>query len=394
MPCALRHRQGAAARHTLQAMFFLAILLIWALVHLYLYRRCASVPLVARVPRWVRLLAFAALPLLYFLARIVAGLGWRRAALPLEFAGAEWMGIAFLLFMTMLALDVLTGFGALWPRHAPRLRTAALAAGLALSAVAIVQGVRAPAVTDYEVHLAHLPAAQDGTTLVFLSDTHLGSMLGERWLNARIAQVNALHPDLVLLGGDILEADEESEIELLPALRRLQAPLGVWAVTGNHELHFGREEHNGRVLDAAGARVLRDQWQELRPGLVLAGVDDLTSRRRFGDIARYVDRALAGHPPQSATILVSHTPWQAERAAADGAGLMLCGHTHGGQIWPFGYFARFTYPLFAGRYEVAGMTVIVGRGTGTWGPRMRLWRRAEIVRVTLRSKAPLRASQP
>ncbi len=65
---------------------------------------------------------------------------------------------------------------------------------------------------------------------------------------------------------------------------------------------------------------------------------------------------------------------------------MLCGHTHGGQIWPFRYLVKFSYPLLEGRYDVDGMTVIVTRGAGTWGPRMRLWKPGEIIRVTLRAK--------
>jgi len=375
-------------------MFFVAILLIWGLVHLYLYRRAASIPLVARIPWWARATVVVLLAAGYFATRILAAVGSRRVALVLEYFTANWVGIAFLLFAAMLALDVLTGFGALWPAQAPRLRAVALGAGLALSAVALVQGMREPVVRPYEVRLANLPAALDGTRVVFLSDTHLGNLLGERWLNDRVVQVNALRPDLVLLGGDIIEADDESEAELLPDLRRLQAPMGVWAVTGNHELHFGQLARNGSVLETAGARVLRDQWVELRPGLVLAGVDDLTSRRRLvADTGVYVDRALAGDPPGAATIFVSHTPWEAERAARDGAGLMLCGHTHGGQIWPFGYIARWIYPLFAGRYQVRGMTVIVGRGAGTWGPRMRLWYPSEIVQVTLRSPAVMSGAQ-
>ena len=92
--------------------------------------------------------------------------------------------------------------------------------------------------------------------------------------------------------------------------------------------------------------------------------------------------ALAG-----ATVFLSHTPWRAEEAAGAGAGLMLSGHTHGGQIWPFGYLVKNRYPLFAGRYEVNRMTVIVCRGAGAWGPRMRLWHPGEILLVTLRSKA-------
>lgn len=65
---------------------------------------------------------------------------------------------------------------------------------------------------------------------------------------------------------------------------------------------------------------------------------------------------------------------------------MLCGHTHGGQVWPFGYLVHLVYPLLDGQHEVDGMTVIVCRGTGTWGPRMRLWRASEILLVTLRGK--------
>jgi predicted MPP superfamily phosphohydrolase len=139
-----------------------------------------------------------------------------------------------------------------------------------------------------------------------------------------------------------------------------------------------------RRFEAAGFHVLRDRWAEVRPGLVLAGGDDLTSRRRRGTDSGAVARALADRPP-GAAILLSHTPWQAAEAARAGAALMLAAHTHGGQIWPFTYLSMTRYPLEAGRYVVDGMPVIVSRGTGTWGPRMRLWRRGEILRITLRA---------
>ena len=130
-------------------------------------------------------------------------------------------------------------------------------------------------------------------------------------------------------------------------------------------------------------QVLRDRWAALRPGLVLAGVDDLRGSRQARKGSDTILKALSDRPP-GATIFLSHRPSGADAAAGAGVGLMLCGHTHGGQIWPFGYVVRRTYPMLAGRYEVDGMTVIVCRGAGTWGPRMRLWRRGEILRVTLR----------
>ncbi len=79
---------------------------------------------------------------------------------------------------------------------------------------------------------------------------------------------------------------------------------------------------------------------------------------------------------------MSHAP-DIDRAADSGVGLMLSGHTHGGQIWPFDYLVKRRYPLIEGKHGVSGMTVIVCRGTGTWGPRMRLWSPGEILHITL-----------
>ena len=291
------------------------------------------------------------------------------------------MATLFLVAASMLVVDLVTAFGFLFPRLAPRLRGWALLAGLGMSAVALGQGLRPPVVHEHEVLLAGLPADADGTVIVALSDLHLGTTLGAGWMAARVEQVRGLRPDIIVLLGDILEGHSDPPPELLATLRGLAAPLGVWAVTGNHESHGG-PDRSPRWLEAMGARVLHDAWFEIRPGLVLAGVDDLISRRRRGQEAGAVTRTLSGRPP-GATVLLSHTPWQVEEAAAAGAGLMLSGHTHDGQIWPFGYLVRTILPFMGGRYEVGSMSLIVCRGTGTWGPRMRLWRPSEILRITL-----------
>ena len=146
------------------------------------------------------------------------------------------------------------------------------------------------------------------------------------------------------------------------------------------------------LFEEANFTLLRNEWTEIKPGLVLAGVDDLTGRGRNTQSGDPISQALVGRLP-GATILLSHTPWQVERAAKAGVGLMLSGHTHGGQIWPFDYLVRSRYPLLEGRYEVDGMTVIVCRGTGTWGPRMRLWHPSEILHVTLRGEGKKNLSE-
>jgi predicted MPP superfamily phosphohydrolase len=351
-------------------------------MHIYVFWRATSVAVVKRyVPRKLLIGAGMFLWTTFFLGRVYGHHGTSSLAKTLEIIGMNWMGILFLLFVSLVAMDLLTGFGFVLPRFAPFLRGIGLLAGVVFSAVALVQGLRPPVVQNYEVYLPGLADEMDGTVLVAMSDLHLGSVLDERWLEARVAQVKAEQPDLVVLLGDLFEGHGEPQGELLPILRRLSAPLGVWVVPGNHEFY---RRHNGStfLIEEAAFHLLRNRWAEVRPGLVMAGVDDLTASRRSGERGDQISKALAGRPP-GATILLSHTPWEAEEAAAAGVGLMLSGHTHGGQIWPFGYLVKRVYPLLEGRYEVDGMTVIVCRGTGTWGPRMRLWRPSEILRLKL-----------
>jgi predicted MPP superfamily phosphohydrolase len=359
-------------------------------MHIYVFWRAASVPFLDRhVPRKILIGAAVILWAVFFFGRVIGHGGTGVLTGTLEFLGMNWMGFLFLIFIPLLVIDLATLFGFLMPRLSLPMRGWAFLVGVALSVIALFQGLRPPIIQKHEVAVPGLPKAMDGTVLVALSDMHLGSQLSERWLAARIAQVKAQRPDLVVLLGDIFEGHGPPEDQLIVTLKQLSAPLGIWAVSGNHEFHGGGDM---RLMEKAGFELLRNRWENVRPGLVLVGVDDLTARHRRGQIGDPISRALAGRP-LGATILLSHTPWQAERAAKAGVGLMLCGHTHGGQIWPFDYLARSRYPLLEGRYEMSGMTVIVCRGTGTWGPRMRLWSPSEILRVTLREKGKKNLSE-
>ncbi len=369
-------------------MFFVIILTIWTAMHLYSFWRIASIPFLARhVPPWVLVVLGVFLWGCFLASFFARRFGTIPLADVLELIGGNWIGILFLILLCLLVADVLTGFGHLAPHRAPQIRGWALAAAGLLSAVALVQGLRAPVVRNYQVEIRGLPPDRDGTVLVVASDLHVGGVRGRRYLAARIDEINAQHPDLVVLAGDIVEGHGGSERDLLALMRNLSAPLGIWAVNGNHET-YGPGEGDGAVLENSGFHVLHDQWTEVSPGFLIAGVDDLTTRRRrLGRDTEFVDRALAGRPSGATTIFVSHSPLLAERVANQGVALMLAGHTHGGQIWPFGYVVSRVYPLLGGRYDVNGMPVIVCRGTGTWGPQMRLWSRSELLRICLRRAA-------
>lgn len=365
-------------------VFISIVLSVWAAMHGYVFWRLESVPWVAdHVARRVVVWTAVGLATSFPLARLLNARHLAAVGRPLEFFAANWVGVLFLLFAALLTADVLTVGGWLFPRSVPTVRGAAAIVALLLAAVGWVQGMRPPVVTEHEVRLAGLPKERDGLVLVAVSDLHLGSLIGEAWMKRRIARLNELKPDAVVIVGDLVDSEVGALEPLLPVLRTLRAPLGVWAVTGNHEYYAGLDRSLA-LLEAAGYAVLRDRAVEIAPGLVVAGVDDLGARRQFGRNERAMEQALANRPP-GAVVLLSHSPMQADAAAALGAGLMLSGHTHNGQIWPFNYLVRLSLPLVGGRYDVGGMTVIVGRGTGTWGPRMRLWKPSEILRITLRS---------
>ncbi len=366
-------------------MFGTILISIFTLMHIYVSWRACSIPFVKQhMPMKIFIPLSLFLWAVFILGRVYGHRETGALARILELLGMNWMAVLFLIFLALLLVELVTLFGLIMPGLTASLRGWAVIAGLTLSAVALIQGLRPPVVQNHEVRIPDLPDEMDGTVIVALSDLHLGSLLGERWLKARMDQVRAQKPDLLVMLGDIFEGHGPPRNRLISTFRGLDPPLGVWAVAGNHEFH-GHSNTSIRAMREAGFQVLRNRWAQVRPGLVLAGVDDLTTKRRRRLKGDFISQALKDRPV-AATILLSHTPWEAEKAAGAGVGLMLSGHTHGGQIWPFDYLVRLAYPLLEGRYEVGGMPVIVTRGAGTWGPRMRLWSPGEILRVTLRGK--------
>jgi len=370
------------------AVFVTLLALIATLMHGYVSRHIIALAWFDTAPRrrnggWLSL----ALWLIF-----VAGLLFSHGADPgpmaiLEQLALDWFGALFIASTVLLSFDLLTGFG-LWFKHRRnQLRNAALAGTLVMIVIAVTQGCRPPQVVHYGVTLNTLPRELDGTTLVILSDLHLDSQLGVDWFSARAAQVAQLNPDIIILLGDLFEGHGKPDPALQPIFSQLSAPLGVYAVTGNHET-YGDHHDAIAMTQAAGVQWLRNRRLTIAPGLSLVGVDDLSQHHFNGDEANDITPLLQQHSPGT-TLLLSHSPLQVENAAANGVDLMLSGHTHNGQIWPFNYLVQRFYPYITGRYQVGAMTLIVSRGTGLWGPRMRLWQAAEITTITLKSNLSL-----
>lgn len=367
-------------------MFSIVLNIVGTLLHLYVAHGLLRIDAVRqRVSKrgwWLG----ALLVWLIYIAGVHLGddaLDWRWW--PGQFA-LMWLGITFILAQYLLLADLLTGFGLWWRRFASRIRSGAAIAGVVVCGFAIVQAMRAPAIIEYQIVLPDLPPERDGTVIVALSDLHLGAQRRANWLAARVQQINALAPDAVLLLGDLVEDEPLHDAQLPVVLRGLQAPLGVWAVTGNHE-YYGAVQATMREFGAGGVRWLRNETVTLAPGLNLLGLDDIGRSRKSGADVTLGLRASATPKRAGATLLMAHIPAPAlvERASALGISLMLSGHTHGGQIWPFDYLVRRQFPQLVGLHQQGNMQLLISRGAGSWGPRMRLWQRGEILRLTLRS---------
>jgi hypothetical protein len=299
-----------------------------------------------------------------------------------EWLWSQWVGTLFIMLWPLLIVDILTLGGRLSSGWHKRGLLCALVVGVFLCALATVQGLRAPIVVKHIVTLENLPPALDGTTIVAVSDLHLGALIDSIWLKKRLKQIAELSPDMVMLVGDIFDTSGAQAQPFVEQLRTIQTPLGVWAVSGNHEFYArGRLE----LFAAANIKLLQNSWRIVASGLTLAGVDDLSIARRQQQDQEILATTLAERP-QQCTILLSHSPLLIEQAADNDVDLIISGHTHNGQIWPFNYLVALRYPYLHGLYRIGNTQLLVGAGTGTWGPRMRLWQPAEIIQIVLKNQ--------
>jgi predicted MPP superfamily phosphohydrolase len=366
------------------AVFLAIVLSVWLVQHLYVGWRLWPLPVFApAVGRRVLIAGLVAGFLSYPLGRILYAIGWHGTGRALEYVGAVWMGALFLIFASLLFVDLVTLGGFVLRPWVGTLRTAALALSMAAAVVALVSARLGPRVVRLEVPLATLPQAADGMTIAHLSDVHLGTILGPHFLDRLIERTHSLEPDVVAITGDLVDGDPGVVEEMLPQLRTLRAPKGVFAVLGNHEYYAGRDRSRA-LLRSAGFTVLDNAAHELQPGLLIAGIPDARGSAQTGAGEADLAAALDGTGKDAAVVLLQHAP-EAEQAAAEaGVDLMLNGHTHGGQLWPFHYFVRHAYPHYAGVYRHGEMTQVVSRGSGQWGPPMRFLAPSEIYLITLR----------
>jgi len=225
--------------------------------------------------------------------------------------------------------------------------------------------------------------------IVLASDFHLSAFSRMDHLRKIASGINRLRSDLILLPGDILDMNipAKEKAEMISLLRSLRAPLGVFAVTGNHEISGG-EEQNVANLAEAGIKVLEDEWIPVGGAFYLVGRRDM-SIELMGLERKPLSRILEGTKAGLPRILMDHQPFHLEEAERSEIDLQVSGHTHAGQIFPLTIVNKRMYERNWG-YLRRGMTqYYVTCGVGTWGLPIRTGSKSEIVhlRISFRNRS-------
>ncbi len=281
------------------------------------------------------------------------------------FAAATWLGFLIYMIFASIAYDALGWFVDFGDRTVAYAFVGGTAA-LVLISLAVPHFV---VLRDVCISSRKLDRP---LRILHMSDLHVGAAHGPESLARLVRMANGAKPDLVLITGDLADSPMDPAGNPFAVLDGLVAP--AFFTLGNHEYYAGVEDVVG-MLAKTKVRVLRGAVA-LAGGVQIVGVD-------YGG-ARELKEALARLPLDRSkyTVLLYHQPDGLDEARAAGIDLMLCGHTHGGQFFPFTLINRLVWGKeYRGLHERGGMHVHTSTGAGTWGPPMRLGTRSEIVLI-------------
>jgi uncharacterized protein len=366
-------------------MFVTIFSLVYGGAHLYVWWRLVQPLKLTGAAVWLLRL----LVVLLFLSFPVIHFGLRHANGPLVTAGnfvsSVWMGmIVYFVFVTLAGDIVRVIFFRNVPAG-PLMTIPVTGIVLAITLYGLLEA-NSIGVTRLQVPMPHLSKQAEGMRIVQISDVHMGLVVRGARLEKIVTMVNDLHPDLIVITGDLVDAQALHMEDMVHPLKRLTAKYGTYAITGNHEFFAGVEQAQA-FIESAGVIMLRNRWVTLAGGLQLVGRDDPTGPLVAGAKVPSLAEIMIGTDPGKPTILLYHTPVTTfKELQARGINLQLSGHTHKGQLWPFNFIVKKIFKTPYGQFTSGDTTIYVSRGTGTWGPPMRVLARPEITLITLTAK--------
>jgi predicted MPP superfamily phosphohydrolase len=369
-------------------MFLLNELILLSPLAVYVYFRLKSLS-GSRIFKIVFTAAFVLVGLAYPLAERLSHSSAGSRAKYLIIAGYYALPFLLYLVMTVILADLIVGSGRLFrvisreTVRAPLFRRARLISCLLAPALIVILGIanyHYLRVRHYTVEVPRRSSSIKELNIVFAADLHLSQITATHFLERFVDKVNARNPDIVLIGGDILEGHGENDAagQFGAQFRRLRSKYGVYAVPGNHE---GHGESRKDFFDRAGIRFLEDEVVKIDRGFYLAGRRDAHSTNR-----KSPEELLRDTPADLPVILMDHRPTDLERVSQSRVDIQLSGHTHHGQLFPVNLITARLYELSWGYLRKRQTHFFVTSGAQVWGPPVRTAGASEIlaIRVVLK----------
>jgi predicted MPP superfamily phosphohydrolase len=249
----------------------------------------------------------------------------------------------------------------------------------------IAEAKQTPRVKRVPIKIDHLPPELDGFRIVQITDLHVNPTFRRAAVEDIVAVVNRLAGDIVVLTGDLVDGSVAQHGFDVAPLKHISSGSGNFFVTGNHEYYFGVTEWIEEVK-RLGFTVLMNDHVVITRGqarLLLAGVPDYRGGNYLPSHRSDPQKALNGAPSADVKILLAHQPKNIFDAAKAGYDLQISGHTHGGQFFPWNLLIGFAQPYVSGLHTYRNTQIYVSRGTGYWGPPVRMGSPSEITLITL-----------
>ncbi len=312
-------------------------------------------------PLWLTLLIFFPLSGSQIISRMFLRHNRSAWARWLRLTADFWLGISPIMFFTLLMFEPIV-----FTDLVSAMTAAMIVIGVSLLCGAIGLVVALNPVTE-RVRFTSLRLRNE-VRFVQISDVHIGSRSGS-FLERVVEKINHLEPDFVCITGDFIDASgvQESEIS---SLRSISGP--IFFCTGNHEKYEDLDEII-KLLTGLGVTVLRNCADKFREDLQVIGIDDKEDALQVRSQLHHIDV-----DRNAFSLLLYHRPRGLVAAAEAGVDLMLCGHTHNGQIVPFNLLVNRVFDMVKGMYKHGEARLYVSQGTGTWGPVMRFGTQSEI----------------
>lgn len=366
-------------------LFFIVMLLLWLALVAYTFIRGNQAFLSVPAVRWV----YLALMTISFLS-FFAGFFLNEFLSPIlgktiSFIGYSFLILSIYLFFSFLMIDIvrlLNHFLHFIPDEAKFRTWSGIFIFGAIIGVMIIGNVRFnnPKVVNIDIQSSR-PTQNKEVKIVALSDIHLGTSIDKKRLKKYVDLVNSQHPDMVLIGGDLIDRSLNPVIaqKMDEELRQLRAPFGVFAVEGNHE-HFG--EGGKAVTDffeQSNITLIQDSTILINDEFYLVGREDHINSKRLS-----ISQILNSTDPSKPRILLDHQPYNLSEAEQNQIDFQFSGHTHKGQFFPINLVVNMIFEQGYGYLQKGNTHYYISSGLGIWGPQYRIGSQSEVVVVKFR----------